>query len=39
VTSLDERRRLGAASRAYAERVHDVERVADRLLDLYRSLE
>ena len=32
------RRQLGAASRAYAERVHDVERVADRLLDLYARL-
>jgi len=32
------RRELGAASRAYVERVHDVGRVADRLLDLYRSL-
>jgi hypothetical protein len=32
------RRELGAAGRAYVERVHDVERVADRLLDLYRSL-
>ncbi len=32
------RRTLGAESRAYVERVHDVERVADRLLDLYRRL-
>jgi glycosyltransferase involved in cell wall biosynthesis len=32
------RRELGAASRAYVERVHDLERVADRLLDLYRRL-
>jgi len=38
VTSIDERRRVGAASRAYVERVHDVERVADRLLDLYAGL-
>jgi glycosyltransferase involved in cell wall biosynthesis len=37
--SYDERTRLGAASRAYVEAVHDLERVADRLLDLYRSLE
>ena len=37
-TSIDERRRVGAASRAYVERVHDVERVADRLLDLYAGL-
>jgi glycosyltransferase involved in cell wall biosynthesis len=32
------RRELGAASRAYAERVHDVERVADRLLALYARI-
>jgi glycosyltransferase involved in cell wall biosynthesis len=38
VDSPDERRRIGAASRAYVEQVHDVERVADRLLDLYAGL-
>jgi glycosyltransferase involved in cell wall biosynthesis len=32
------RRELGAASRAYVEQVHDIGRVADRLVDLYRSL-
>jgi glycosyltransferase involved in cell wall biosynthesis len=32
------RREIGAASRAYVERVHDVERVADRLLALYARL-
>ncbi len=32
------RRELGAASRAYVEQVHDVDRVADRLIDIYRSL-
>jgi glycosyltransferase involved in cell wall biosynthesis len=32
------RRELGAASRAYVERVHDIDRVTDRLVDLYRSL-
>jgi glycosyltransferase involved in cell wall biosynthesis len=36
--SAAERRRIGAESRAYAERVHDLERVADRLLDLYARL-
>jgi glycosyltransferase involved in cell wall biosynthesis len=36
--SPDERRRLGAAGRAYVERVHDVAAVADRLLDLYAHL-
>jgi glycosyltransferase involved in cell wall biosynthesis len=33
-----ERRRLGAASRAYVEQAHDLERVADRLLALYSRL-
>jgi glycosyltransferase involved in cell wall biosynthesis len=32
------RREVGAASRAYVEQVHDIERIADRLIDLYRSL-
>jgi glycosyltransferase involved in cell wall biosynthesis len=32
------RREVGAASRAYVEQVHDIDRIADRLLDLYRSL-
>jgi glycosyltransferase involved in cell wall biosynthesis len=32
------RRELGAVSRAYVERVHNVERVADRLLALYARL-
>ena len=31
-------RRLGEASRAYVEQVHDVERVADALVDLYEGL-
>jgi hypothetical protein len=34
----DERRRLGAASRTYVETVHDADRGADRLLELYKSL-
>ena len=38
VASAAERRRIGAESRAYAERVHDSERVADRLLALYARL-
>ena len=38
VSSAEERRRIGAASRAYVERVHDAERVAERLLDLYAGL-
>ena len=32
------RREVGAASRAYVEAVHDIDLVADRLLDVYRSL-
>jgi glycosyltransferase involved in cell wall biosynthesis len=39
VDSPDERRRVGAASRAYAEEVHDVRRMADRLLALYAGLQ
>ena len=38
VASADERRRIGAASRAYAEEVHDLERMTDRLLALYAGL-
>jgi len=38
VDSAAERRRIGAESRAYVERVHDLERVADRLLALYARL-
>jgi glycosyltransferase involved in cell wall biosynthesis len=32
------RREIGAASRAYVERVHDIDRIADRLLDVYARL-
>jgi len=38
VSSPAERRRLGEASRAYVEHVHDLESVADRLLALYSRL-
>jgi glycosyltransferase involved in cell wall biosynthesis len=38
VSSAEERRRVGAASRAYAEEVHDLERMTDRLLALYAGL-
>jgi len=38
VESPDERRRIGAASRAYVERVHDLAPMTDRLLDLYAHL-
>jgi glycosyltransferase involved in cell wall biosynthesis len=32
------RRRVGAESRAYVERVHDIDVIADRLVDLYSRL-
>ena len=34
----DERRRLGAEGRAYVERVHDADVVADRLIEIYSRL-
>jgi glycosyltransferase involved in cell wall biosynthesis len=33
------RREVGAASRAYVEQVHDIDRIADRLVDVYARLE
>jgi glycosyltransferase involved in cell wall biosynthesis len=38
VADASRRRELGAASRAYVERVHDLETVTDRLLALYARL-
>ena len=38
VASAAERRRIGEASRAYAEHIHDSERLTDRLLALYSRL-
>jgi len=38
VESFELRRRLGAEGRAYAERVHDINAIADRLIEIYRSL-
>jgi glycosyltransferase involved in cell wall biosynthesis len=38
VEDAGHRRRVGQASREYVERVHDIEAVADRLLDLYARL-
>src|SRR5262249_46918874 len=32
------RRQIGAQSRAYGEQVHDIDRVADRLLAIYAAL-
>jgi glycosyltransferase involved in cell wall biosynthesis len=37
-SSAEERRRIGALSRAYVERVHDADKGADRLVAIYRSL-
>jgi glycosyltransferase involved in cell wall biosynthesis len=34
----DEVRRIGAASRAYVERVHDADRIADRLIEIYSQI-
>jgi glycosyltransferase involved in cell wall biosynthesis len=36
--SPSERRRIGASSRAYVEHVHDADKGADRLIEIYRSL-
>ena len=38
VESPDERCRIGAESRAYVERVHDSDRIADRLIEIYAGL-
>jgi glycosyltransferase involved in cell wall biosynthesis len=38
VENPEERLRAGVASRAYVEAVHDIDRVADRLIDLYARL-
>ena len=38
VESFEERKRLGAAGRAYVEHVHDIDQVVDKLVDLYESL-
>ena len=38
VEDAGERRRIGAESRAYVERIHDIDRIADRLLEIYARL-
>jgi glycosyltransferase involved in cell wall biosynthesis len=38
VESPARRRAVGAASRAYVERVHDIDRVAERLVDVYSRI-
>jgi hypothetical protein len=37
--SVEERQRIGALSRGYVERVHDADKGADRLLEIYKSLD
>jgi Glycosyl transferases group 1 len=38
VDSFELRKRLGEEGRAYVERVHDLDKVADRFIELYRSI-
>jgi glycosyltransferase involved in cell wall biosynthesis len=38
VESFELRKRLGDEGRAYVEQVHDLEKVADRFIDIYRSI-
>jgi glycosyltransferase involved in cell wall biosynthesis len=38
VESFEERKRLGEAGRAYVERVHDIDKIADRFIEIYQSL-
>jgi glycosyltransferase involved in cell wall biosynthesis len=38
VEDVDLRRELGAAGRVYVEQVHDIDRIADRLIDIYAQL-
>jgi glycosyltransferase involved in cell wall biosynthesis len=37
-SAAEERRRIGALSRSYVDRVHDADKGADRLIAIYRSL-
>jgi len=38
VESFELRKRLGEEGRAYVERIHDLDKVADRLIEIYRSI-
>ena len=38
VESFELRKRLGQEGRAYAERVHDIDKVADRFIEIYTSI-
>jgi glycosyltransferase involved in cell wall biosynthesis len=38
IESFELRKRLGEEGRAYVERVHDLDKVADRFIEIYRSI-
>jgi glycosyltransferase involved in cell wall biosynthesis len=38
VDSFELRKRLGEEGRAYVEQVHDLDKVADRLIEIYASI-
>jgi glycosyltransferase involved in cell wall biosynthesis len=38
VDSFELRKRLGQEGRAYVERVHDLDQVADRFIEIYASI-
>jgi glycosyltransferase involved in cell wall biosynthesis len=38
VESFELRKRLGEEGRTYVERVHNLDKVADRLIEIYRSI-
>jgi glycosyltransferase involved in cell wall biosynthesis len=38
VDSFELRKRLGEEGRAYVERVHDLDKVADRFIEIYEAI-
>jgi glycosyltransferase involved in cell wall biosynthesis len=38
VESFELRKRLGTEGRAYVERVHDLDKVADQFIEIYASI-
>ena len=38
VDSFELRKRLGEEGRLYVDRVHDLDKVADRFIEIYRSI-
>jgi glycosyltransferase involved in cell wall biosynthesis len=38
VESFELRKRLGEEGRGYVERVHDLDKVADRFIEIYRTI-